>query len=356
MKRSRPSKPDRWLSHLVSPRHQVSPDNRPVFAAKQVLLELLICLFDIRLTVRLGMLLSLCKMMSKGSPAASALDPNSFRPSTLRVPHGSKSAIQDITARLTKEYVGELNDILSFLSIPEGGSGGKFCRVLLDMMRYRDEEVSTLAMQSLLRDCSPKLELFRSMHDVLIAHGPREVTACIEIRDTLYPQIRSMFPQVVSHLMRQDASFGERPPLRFDKFLAAIRRCAELFVAAGNGVREMAMRNGTAELVLQLFAHTAERPKLADAGSIKIPAGGDATGGWDKQILVACCDFIESFCEGGSLGWGLGGKYGPGQHKCFAVVPHLLRGLVRGCGWDGSRALKNVFEANVTLLAKVTGI
>jgi len=42
-----------------------------------------------------------------------------------------------------------LKKILSFLQIPGGGTGHRLCKILLDFLKYDDEELSTLALRCL---------------------------------------------------------------------------------------------------------------------------------------------------------------------------------------------------------------
>jgi hypothetical protein len=244
------------------------------------------------------MMLQLCKQCIDSAGAKAQLSMQSYRPASLRVPAGGEELVEELTRLLTTKRIGDIEDILSVLNIPEGGGGGKFSQILLDLMRYHDEGLSTTALRCLMRDGTPKLELFRAISDLQLLVMPKEVSLCLEIRDHHLPLIRSMVPSTVAHLSRLDVSMGERAPNKLERMLQAIEAINSACWAGTTAVLDFLRRSGAAQLLMDLFVHAHRRSESnrSNKSSRSAPPSkplANSTVGWDVEVQQPSTSNLE---------------------------------------------------------------
>ncbi len=84
---------------------------------------------------------------------------------------------------LRTDHMRTLQDILSFLAFPGSGQqGSRLSKMLVDLMHYQLTDLATSAMRLLMRERSPKLELFKCLHDTQLlttAHEAKNYAACM---------------------------------------------------------------------------------------------------------------------------------------------------------------------------------
>lgn len=244
------------------------------------------------------MMLQLCKQCIDSAGAKAQLSMQSYRPASLRVPAGGEELVKELTRLLTTKRIGDIEDILSVLIISEGGGGCKFSQILLDLMRYHDEGLSTTALRCLMRDGTPKLELFRAISDLQLLVMPKEVSLCLEIRDHHLPLIRSMVPSTVAHLSRLDVSMGERAPNKLERMLQAIEAINSACWAGTTAVLDFLRRSGAAQLLMDLFVHAHRRSESnrSNKSSRSAPPSkplANPTVGWDVEVQQPSTSNLE---------------------------------------------------------------
>ena len=149
-----------------------------VAATKLVVCNMLDYICDLRLRVRVPKLLALYKAgVSILSTAAKDGAPVSSDDHQLDLLH-------KLTEKLRTSHADDLTKLLSYLSLSGAGAEGqRLALTLVKMMQSKMQALSHISMRLLLRERSPKLELFRELSNTQILLDPGAITAyrsCIE--------------------------------------------------------------------------------------------------------------------------------------------------------------------------------
>ena len=149
-----------------------------VAATKLVVCNMLDYICDLRLRVRVPKLLALYKAgVSILSTAAKDGAPVSSDDHQLDLRH-------KLTEKLRTSHADDLTKLLSYLSLSGAGAEGqRLALTLVKMMQSKMQALSHISMRLLLRERSPKLELFRELSNTQILLDPGAITAyrsCIE--------------------------------------------------------------------------------------------------------------------------------------------------------------------------------
>ena len=208
----------------------------------------------------------------------------------------------------------EIEKVLGYLAFSSSGvEGDRLTRTLLDLMRHRSTELAVASLRLLIRDMTPRLELFKEIKCTQILIDPAAISAFKQC------QAHSSFLQTHFHAIRHSMSSlieeDRFPPEARQSVLNAIEECGKLCCPSPNGSnkdsrelahenKETVRRSGIHQLVLDVIRSAFE--PLGDRHGHFIlrveQAGRQHTSrekgviDWRRALLKQCFTFIEQFC------------------------------------------------------------
>lgn len=353
--------------------------------AKRVCCKMLLFVLELRASVRVPLLLSIYK----SSIAATG-------------PVNKRLAGSDEVARIADKMKQNGRDdivkVLQYLTLPDPK---RLSKVLVDLLRYRDPRLVTVAMTVLFREQSPGLELYKLILNVQILKEPSAILAYRQAIKHLAVMRRHIpaFLEAAGALAR-----GEQLPVmrglgdaQRRELGEAVEECARLCqgqaavlddkaskppggpeakgkqmtqeAREGGEVRETLGRAGVHLAVLQIIRGCLAPPVVVNSlRSISSNASGGPSGGRcgggegsarhaeagafalagagqaeaiRKEVLSPCMRFVENFCAG----------CGPAQAQLFAHVHDLVACMQQGVG--ATRAASAVLHGNDELSLRV---
>ena len=343
--------------------------------AKVVVCRMLDYICDLRLRVRVPKLLALYKV--NASNMSTAQDDGTLTKEELEA-----EVLHKLTEKLRTGHADDLTKLLAFLSLSASPVEGERLAVqLVKMMQSEMEELSLMSLRLLLRERTPKLELYRELSNLQLLLDPGAISAyrsCIEQGARLHKlvplaarELRQLRPKRVAtsatvgsflNEQRNGAAVGLTQEQR-NELKLAIKTCAEHCVAKSNSAHHLRVASENKESVSRACIHLRVLEVLENCrdpvtgnlldfnrmGTLQSDAseragehGGDRDRlerirFYSKELIFECIRFVELFCRGS-------------EKNQQIMAPHVRLILTfAGIGMHATLAVSAIYQGNSKL-------
>ena len=337
--------------------------------AKVVVCRMLDYICDLRLRVRVPKLLALYKV-NAGIMSTAQED------GTLTKEELEAEVLHKLTEKLRTGHADDLTKLLAFLSLSTSPVEGERLAVqLVKMMQSEVEELSLMSLRLLLRERTPKLELYRELSNTQVLLDPGAITgyhSCIEQGARLHKlvplaarELRQLHLKRVGSFLneqRKGTAVGLTHEQR-NELKLAIKTCAEHCVAKSNSADHLRVASENKESVGRAFIHlrvlevlencrdpvTGNLLDFSRIGTLQSDASECAGEQgedrdrlerirfYSKELIFECIRFVEFFCRGS-------------EKNQQIMAPHVrLILMFAGTGMHTTLAVSAIYQGNSKL-------
>jgi hypothetical protein len=288
----------RDLDHHSICSSDTSAESGYIVEYKLEICQILDFICDLRMRVRLVRLLAIFK--------------NSFM-SNKNTKQGWETS--KLVEKMKHNNRDEIEKVLGYLAFSSSGvEGDRLTRALVDLMRHRSTELAVASLRLLIRDMSPRLELFKEIKCTQILIDPAAISAFKQCQG--HSALLQMHFSAVKHIMSSLSEEDRFPPEARQSVLNAIEECGKLCCPSPNGSskdsrelanenKETVRRSGIHQLVLDII-RSAFEPfgdrnghfiLRVDQASSQYTSREKGIIDWRRGLLKHCFTFIEQFCS-----------------------------------------------------------